>query len=128
MQQYTSGGIANFIRLKRLEKAKFLIRTTDMKIPEISHATGFSDYNYFLRIFKKEFGITIMEYVMKKKMQRAEQLLLNSDMSIREVSEACGFPSIEYFSRSFKKHAGLSPYAWRSANVTEIKGKNAQGK
>ena len=73
--------------------------------------------------FKKEFGITIMEYVMKKKMQRAEQLLLNSDMSIREVSEACGFPSIEYFSRSFKKHAGLSPYAWRSANAVQNKSK-----
>ena len=76
--------------------------------------------------FKKEFGITIMEYVMKKKMQRAEQLLLNSDMSIREVSEACGFPSIEYFSRSFKKHAGLSPYAWRSANATEAKAKESK--
>lgn len=74
--------------------------------------------------FKKEFGITIMEYVMKKKMQRAEQLLLNSDMSIREVSEACGFPSIEYFSRSFKKHSGLSPYAWRSANAQKPKVKD----
>lgn len=74
--------------------------------------------------FKKEFGITIMEYVMKKKMQRAEQLLLNSDMSIREVSEACGFPSIEYFSRSFKKHSGLSPYAWRSANAQKLKTKD----
>lgn len=76
--------------------------------------------------FKKEFGITIMEYVMKKKMQRAGQLLLNDDMSIREVSELCGFPSIEYFSRSFKKHYGLSPYAWRSENMhkPKIKDKN----
>ncbi len=74
--------------------------------------------------FKKEFGITIMEYVMIKKMQRAEQLLINSDMSIREVSEACGFPSIEYFSRSFKKHSGLSPYAWRCENSASVKRKN----
>ncbi len=73
--------------------------------------------------FKKEYGITIMEYVMKKKMQRAEQLLINSDMSIREVSEACGFPSIEYFSRSFKKHSGLSPYAWRCEHTISEKSK-----
>ena len=62
MQQYTSGGIAGFIRKKRLEKAKFLIKTTDMKIPEISDAVGFSDYNYFLRVFKKEFGISPKKY------------------------------------------------------------------
>lgn len=62
MQQYTSGGIANFIKKKRLAKAKLLIRTTDMKIPEISDAVGFSDYNYFLRVFKKEFGISPKKY------------------------------------------------------------------
>ncbi len=73
--------------------------------------------------FKKEFGMTIMEYVTMKKMQRAEQLLVNSDMSIREVSEACGFPSIEYFSRSFKKHSGLSPYTWRCENAMHDKSK-----
>ncbi len=71
--------------------------------------------------FKREFGITIMEYVMKKKMQRAERLLLNDDMSIREISELCGFPSIEYFSRSFKKHSGLSPYVWRNENAPRVK-------
>lgn len=62
MQQYTSGGVAGFIKKKRLERAKFLIRTTDMKIPEISDAVGFSDYNYFLRVFKKEFGISPKKY------------------------------------------------------------------
>ncbi|MBE7011993.1 MAG: helix-turn-helix domain-containing protein [Ruminococcaceae bacterium] len=62
MQQYTSGGVANFIRKKRLEKAKLLIKTTEMKIPEISNAVGFSDYNYFLRVFKKQFGISPKKY------------------------------------------------------------------
>ena len=58
MKQYTSGGIASFIKQKRLKKAKLLIKTTDMKISEISAAVGFSDYNYFLRVFKKEFGVS----------------------------------------------------------------------
>lgn len=58
MKQYTSGGIASFIKQKRLKKAKLLIKTTNMKISEISAAVGFSDYNYFLRVFKKEFGVS----------------------------------------------------------------------
>ncbi len=69
--------------------------------------------------FKKEFGMTIMEYVMKKKMQKAKQLLYHSDLSIREISEACGFVSSEHFSRSFKKHNGMSPYAWRAARLSD---------
>ena len=66
--------------------------------------------------FKKEFGITIMEYVMQKRMAKAERLLINSELSIRNVSEACGFPNIEYFSRSFKSCHGVSPSEWRKEN------------
>lgn len=58
MRQYMENGIAAYIKKKRLEKAKVLIKTTDMKISEISSAVGFSDYNYFLRVFKKEFGVS----------------------------------------------------------------------
>lgn len=63
--------------------------------------------------FKKEFGITIMEYVTSKRMQMAVRLLENSDTSIRETAEACGFSDIEYFSKSFKKYHGTSPSEWR---------------
>ncbi len=56
--KYIGGGIAAYIRKKRLEYAKNLIRTTDMSVSEISDAVGFSDYNYFLRIFKQEFGMS----------------------------------------------------------------------
>ena len=53
-----NGGIAAFIKNKRLERAKELLKTTDMTISEISDACGFSDYNYFLREFKKKYGTT----------------------------------------------------------------------
>lgn len=67
--------------------------------------------------FKKEFGMTVMEYVMQKRIQKAEQLLKNSDLSIREISEACGFPNVEYFSRSFKGARGISPSTWKKINT-----------
>jgi len=56
--QYISGGVASYIKTKRLTKAKELLRTTDMSVTDISQAVGFSDYNYFLKIFKKHFGIS----------------------------------------------------------------------
>ena len=56
-KQYTNG-IASFIRLKKLAKAKELILKTDMPISAVSDSVGFSDYNYFLRVFKKHYGIS----------------------------------------------------------------------
>lgn len=57
-KQYTNGGIASFIKIKRLNRAKELVTGTSMSVSEISDKTGFSDYNYFLRVFKKYYGIS----------------------------------------------------------------------
>ena len=58
VRPYTNGGIAAFVKTKRLEHAKNLIKSTDMSVTQIADACGFSDYNYFLRIFKQKYGIS----------------------------------------------------------------------
>ena len=63
--QYISGGIASYIKTKRLSKAKELLRTTDMSVSDITRAVGFSDYNYFLKSFKKHYGVSTKS--MRKK-------------------------------------------------------------
>ncbi|MBO5218088.1 MAG: helix-turn-helix transcriptional regulator, partial [Clostridia bacterium] len=50
--------VAAFVRRRRLEHAKKLILEGKMSIPEIADTVGFSDYNYFLRVFRQEFGIS----------------------------------------------------------------------
>lgn len=64
MSKYTNCGVASYIKQRRLNKAKHLLKTTDLKISEISDAVGFSDYNYFLRVFKKEFGISPKKFYL----------------------------------------------------------------
>ncbi|MBR3538809.1 MAG: response regulator [Eubacterium sp.] len=46
----------------RLNRAKELLRTTDMKNSQIAHETGYNDAHYFSYIFKKNTGITPSEY------------------------------------------------------------------
>ena len=46
----------------RLNRAKELLRTTDMKSSQIAHETGYNDAHYFSYIFKKNTGITPSEY------------------------------------------------------------------
>ena len=62
MGNHNENGIAQFIKEKRLQYAKKLLKTTDYSIAEISEMVGFSDYNYFLRAFKKRFGISPKKY------------------------------------------------------------------
>lgn len=66
MSEHGNGKIASFMRKKRLEKAKHLLKTTDMSIVEISASVGFSGYNHFLKLFKQEYGISPKQYLKRE--------------------------------------------------------------
>lgn len=63
--------------------------------------------------FKREFGVTINEYITRKRMELAERMLLSTDKPLRDIASLSGFADVEYFSRTFKKHHGISPASWR---------------
>lgn len=52
-KEYTKMTPANYITRVRIEKAGILLKETDKKITEIAYDTGFSDPNYFNKVFKK---------------------------------------------------------------------------
>lgn len=52
----TGQSASHFIRTYRLEKASELLRTTTKSVSEIAYETGFSDANYFSRVFAQEYG------------------------------------------------------------------------
>lgn len=58
----TGHSTTNYIRLRRLVRAKFLLKNTDMPMGEIQTACGFESPSYFSRAFKGEFGITPSEF------------------------------------------------------------------
>ncbi len=51
-----------FIRYVRLNKARELLRHTDLSITAVALDCGFSDPGYFGRVFKQEFGVTPVEW------------------------------------------------------------------
>ena len=68
-------------------------------------------YDYLRKLFKKEVGLSPLEYLTNLRMKAAERMLtLWADgYNIGEVAEMCGFDNALYFSRVFKKHYGCSP-------------------
>ena len=66
--------------------------------------------SYLRKIFKKEMGLTITDYITQVRMQKAKYLLTSvEDMAISRISELTGFSDPSYFSKSFKNYSGLSP-------------------
>jgi len=45
-----------FIRSIRLQKAKYLLRTTDFNISEIAYSVGYKDPSYFSKLFIETYG------------------------------------------------------------------------
>ena len=69
--------------------------------------------SYFSRLFKKETGMTFIEYVTRLKMERAKELLDQTPLSVGEICERLGYDNQSYFIKTFKAHAGSTPLEYR---------------
>ncbi len=81
-------------------------------------------YDYLRKLFKKEMGITPLEYMTNLRMKKAETLLSamwSREHSVSEVARMCGFDDALYFSRVFKKTYGCSPSAFAKRAEEELK-------
>lgn len=55
----------DYVFSERMERAKILLLSTDMKNYEIAEAIGFEDPNYFSTAFKKKYGVSPNRYKEK---------------------------------------------------------------
>jgi len=65
--------------------------------------------SYFSSIFKKETGISFVDYLNEIRIEHAKHLLLQNHRSISQICEAVGYHDMKYFTKRFKKSTGLSP-------------------
>ena len=100
-----SFGTANTIgKIKKYIEENYM---KDIGLEDIASAVGF-DKSYIGRVFKKNEGKTIMNYVLEYRIEKANSLI-KKGMSVSEVSYAVGFNDPAYFSKCFKKVTGTSP-------------------
>jgi len=69
---------------------------------------------YFIRCFKKQYGMPPMAYFNRMKIYKAMGMLAGTDLTIEEISGEIGIFDTSYFARLFKKHCGISPTKYRS--------------
>ena len=61
-EEFLHCSIAKYIKKMRLQHAQTLLTETTLPVSTISEQCGFSDYNYFCRIFKQENGMSARSY------------------------------------------------------------------
>jgi YesN/AraC family two-component response regulator len=54
--------LTDFINMKRLEYARHLLTGSALYIDEIAEECGYQDVNYFIRLFKRKYGMTPNKY------------------------------------------------------------------
>ena len=75
------------------------------------------NYDYLRKLFRKELGVTPLQYLNDKRLQAAAEYLcsvFHDGSSISEISHQCGFREPLYFSRMFKKKYGR----WKASRAT----------
>lgn len=69
--------------------------------------------DYLNRIFKKETGVSLKEYIADAKVQMACELLEQTNFFVGEIGEMVGYVNFSSFTTFFKNRTGLTPAAWR---------------
>ena len=72
--------------------------------------------DYLTRIFHKELGLSLWEYLNRYRIYLATKMLLETNDTIYEIAENSGFQDQAYFCRVFKKIYGIPPGKIRSKN------------
>ncbi len=76
-----------------------------------------SEY-YLAHIFKDEYHIPPMQYMMERRIGEAQQLLMNSALPVGDIAESLSFSSVSHFNTMFSKYVGIPPGKFRKAMQT----------
>ncbi|MCM3123879.1 MULTISPECIES: response regulator [unclassified Mesobacillus] len=73
--------------------------------------------NYISKLFNKEMGRGLLDYVNEVRVSKAKQLLKEYQYKIYEVAEMVGFNSQVHFNIVFNKYVGMSPKEYRKSSL-----------
>jgi len=91
--------------------------TQAWQLPELASRCELNE-SYLCRIFKRNTGLSPMEYLKRLRLERASTLLLSTNKQITEIAYELGFGDCAHFSRSFKKLYKRTPSELRQQMLT----------
>lgn len=87
----------------------------NITVSSIADSIGMSS-TYLLKLFKKELGISMQQYLINAKLEEAKKLLKYTDFPISEISILLYFVDQSHFTKRFKEQCGITPKQYRNQN------------
>jgi len=84
-----------------------------LTVPAIAADAGLHP-KYLMRVFKKQCGVSVWEYVTRLRVSHAQRLLITTDTKVVDVALESGFASVAPFYQAFRNYANQQrPLAYR---------------
>ena len=83
-----------------------------IELEDIAKIGGYN-VNYTSQFFKRQLGVSFLEYVLRLRLREATVSLANSTASVAHIAANCGFADIKAFNVAFKKHFHTTPSEYR---------------
>lgn len=111
---------------ERVQRAVAVLQANLSEPPDIDQLgaqVGCSPF-YLSRLFSREMGMTIPQYLRQIRMERAADLLLRGRHNVTEVAMEVGYSSLSHFSKAFCQTIGCCPALFPTAKACIEKFRN----
>ena len=83
-----------------------------IELEDIAKIGGYN-VNYTSQFFKRQLGVSFLEYLLRLRLREATVRLANSEDGVAHIASSCGFADIKAFNVAFKKHFHTTPSEYR---------------
>lgn len=80
---------------------------------ELLAEEGHMNKYYLSHAFKREYGVSPINYMISRRIEESKYLLAETDLSLSQISQLLGFSSLSYFSQVFRKTQSVPPIEYR---------------
>ncbi len=87
----------------------------DITVDDLANMVNLSK-SYFMNLFKKMTGMSVVEYLNRVRIKNACQLLTEGGQTVTEIAFSCGFRNISNFNKQFKKITTQTPLSYKTEN------------
>lgn len=109
MEPQVTAGSRHCAAIKRYIDLHFKEALTLEQLADEAHMNKY----YLSHSFKREYGISPINYLISRRIDESMYLLAETDLSVSQIAQLLGFSSLSYFSQVFRKAHGISPMEFR---------------